>query len=204
MASIDNKPFWERAAKHYTLRQEESNKELYQQTIEHIEPYLTKDMKVLEIACGTGQFTFSLCDKVAYFEATDFSEKMINEAKKIRNNGITYSIQDATHLTYKDNYFDAILIANALHIMPDPATALNEINRVLKTNGLLIAPTFVFQGKINKKRLRLLEYVGFKTFFKWTSESYNEYILNHNFKVIENKVFIGKILPECLIIAKKN
>ncbi|HCC35314.1 MAG TPA: class I SAM-dependent methyltransferase, partial [Ruminococcaceae bacterium] len=31
---------------------------------------------------------------------------------------------------------------NALHIMPDPVKVLSNIKRVLKPNGLLIAPTY--------------------------------------------------------------
>lgn len=35
------------------------------------------------------------------------------------------------------------MIANALHIMPNPDKAISEICRVLKPNGVLFAPTFV-------------------------------------------------------------
>lgn len=41
-----------------------------------------------------------------------------------------------------DQTFDAVIISNALHIMPDPGLVLKNIRRVFKPNGLLIAPTF--------------------------------------------------------------
>lgn len=66
--------------------------------------------------------------------------------------------------------FDVVLIANALHIMPQPDEALKEIRRVLKPNGILIAPTFVYEGEINKVRLLVMEKIGFKTFYQWTSK----------------------------------
>ncbi len=51
--------------------------------------------------CGTGQLTFSLCDNVGYWEASDFSEKMIEETKKRNKKEIVkFSVQDATNLTY--------------------------------------------------------------------------------------------------------
>lgn len=204
MSTKDNKIFWERVAKFYTPLQERGNRKLYLQTIRHLTQYLTKDMRVLEIGSGTGQFTFVLYDRVAYYEATDFSEKMIQEAKKIRSEGIHYSVQDATKLTYSDESFSAVIIANVLHVMPDPAKALSEIYRVLKPNGLLIAPTFIYEGKMNKLRLWFLERVGFKTFHKWSSAGYTNYIRNQRFKIVEHLVFAGKLLPECLVIAKKN
>ena len=40
------------------------------------------DMEVLELACGTGQLSFDLAKYVRRYEATDFSEAMIEQAKK--------------------------------------------------------------------------------------------------------------------------
>ena len=203
MKQNDNKQFWERVAKLYTPLQEKGNKELYQQAIEYIKEHLSKDMNVLEIASGTGQFTFPLCDCVAQYEATDFSKKMINESKKIRSKGITYSVQDATQLTYNDNHFDAVIIANALHIMPNPSKALNEIYRVLKNDGIVIAPTFIYEGKMNKFRLWIMEKAGFKTFHKWTKQSYTTFIQQHHFEIIKSTVLNGNLLPECIVIARR-
>ena len=50
---------------------------------------------------------------------------------------------DATALPYADDSFDAVLIANALHVMPEPEKALREIDRVLRPGGILIAPNFM-------------------------------------------------------------
>lgn len=48
------------------------------------------------------------------------------------------------------------MIANALHIMPEPEKALGEIYRVLKDGGYLFAPTFVqFSDKKVGFRMKL-------------------------------------------------
>ena len=47
--------------------------------------------------------------------------------------------------------FDAAVISNALHIMPEPEKALAEIRRVLKPGGILIAPTFMAVGSISDR-----------------------------------------------------
>ena len=168
-----NKKFWERVAKLYTPMQERKNAKLYRELCKIISKSLDKNMQVLELACGTGQLTFPLCEKVASWEATDFSGKMIGEAKsRSSNSPVTFAIQDAMNLPYEDGRFDTVIIANALHIMPNPDKALTEIRRVLKTGGLLIAPTFVYDGKIDKIRIRIMELIGFYTFHKWKSNEY--------------------------------
>ena len=136
--------FWQKTAGIYTgfISQSVS---AYQKVCGRIVPYLTKKMDVLELACGTGQFSFPLASYVHQWEATDFSANMIAEARKrSKPSYLHFSVQDATNLPYAPDSFDAVVIANALHIMPDPDKALSEIRRVLKPGGLLIAPTFVW------------------------------------------------------------
>lgn len=202
---ITNKKFWEKVAKLYTPMQERRNRKLYQELCEIISKSLNKNMQVLELACGTGQLTFPLCNKVAGWQATDFSEKMIEEAKaraRASNLPVTFTVQDATSLPYEDGRFDTVVIANALHIMPNPDKALTEIRRVLKKGGLLIAPTFVYDGKVNKIRIWLMEMVGFHTFHKWKSDEYVEFVCKKGFNIIDSSVIVGEMLSECILICK--
>lgn len=201
---ITNKKFWEKVARLYTPMQERKNAKLYQELCGIISKSLHKNMQVLELACGTGQLTFPLCKKVASWEATDFSVKMIEEAKvRAGNLPVTFTVQDATNLPYEDGKFDAVVIANALHIMPNPLQALKEIHRVLKKGGLLIAPTFVYEGKINKVRIWMMEMVGFQTFHKWKSDEYIEFVCNEGFDLVDSYVVVGEMLPECILICRR-
>ena len=139
----DNKQFWQRWASCYGPLMQ-SSEPLYAAIAQQMQPHLTPEMNVLELACGSGQLSFRLSRLVRDWEATDFSPKMIAQAKlKPRGAGLHFSVQDATSLPYADETFDAVLIANALHIMPRPEKALAEIYRVLKPGGQLFAPTFV-------------------------------------------------------------
>ena len=202
---ITNKRFWEKVAKLYTPMQERKNAKLYGELCEIISKSLDKNMRVLELACGTGQLTLQLCKKVASWEATDFSEKMIEEAKtRASNLPVTFTVQDAANLTYEDGKFDTVIIANALHIMPNPEKALTEIRRVLKKDGLLIAPTFTYDGKINKLKIWLMERIGFHTFHKWKADEYVEFVCKKGFDIIDSSVIEGEMLPECILICKSD
>ena len=208
----NNKKFWDRFAKLYTPLQEKSNKKIYSYVIERCKKYINKETAVLELASGTGQFTFDLCKDAKSFTATDFSENMVNEGKKRsgellteeESKTVTFSVEDATNLSYKDESFDVVLIANALHIMPDPDSALKEIRRVLKKDGLLIAPTFVYEGKINRFRMWVISTAGFKTFHEWKKCDLEDFIKERGYSVIESEVVSGKPLPELCIVSKKN
>ena len=203
MKDNSNKHFWEKTAKIYTFSQEKSNKETYQILCEKLKHLFNKEQSVLELACGTGQLTTYLAEKSKNWIATDFSKNMVEETKKrINIKNVSFDVQDATNLTYENKKFDVVLIANALHIMPEPEKALKEIKRVLKEDGILIAPTFVYDGKINKMRLFLMEKIGFISFNKWKSKEYYDFIENNGFKVESEEVIKAKLLPECVLICK--
>lgn len=206
----NNKKFWDKVATLYTPLQEKSNRKIYDKIIERCDKYINKETSVLELASGTGQFTFSLCNKAKSYVATDFSSNMIEEIKKRsetilseeERKSVTFSVEDATNLPYEDKSFDCVLIANALHIMPDPRRALREIRRVLKDDGVLIAPTFVYEGKINKLRMFMLERAGFKTYNKWSKAELGLFLKANNFTIEEIDLIEGKPLPECFVVAK--
>lgn len=82
MQEPDNKTYWQKVSKLYAPFMK-SNSGLYKDICLRIRPYLSKDMNVLELACGTGQLSYPLSRQVRLWEATDFSEAMIAQAKNI-------------------------------------------------------------------------------------------------------------------------
>ncbi len=204
MKDITNKKFWQRFAKIYAPFMK-SSAPLYNEICDKIKSKLNKNMNVLELACATGQLSFTLSDYVKSYEATDFSQAMITEAKKkSRNSKLHFSVQDATDLPYSNASFDAVIISNALHIMPYPEKALSEIKRVLKNDGILFAPTFI-HGKSGGYRIKikLMELVGFHTYSKWSEETFTKFIIQNGFKP-QNRMIIGDSLaPLCYMECTK-
>ena len=201
----DNKQFWQRVASLYSPFMEKGNGRLYDDICAEISSKLRKNMNVLELACGSGQLTFRLADQVERWEATDFSPNMISEAQKqFVPANLHFDLQDATDLPYADGSFDAVVIANALHIMPEPDKAMAEICRVLKNGGALYAPTFVHgEGAGYHIRIKLMNLIGFKTYSKWSAEEFEKYIEKHGFQVEVMTVIGSTLTPLCCLIAKK-
>lgn len=150
-------------------------------------------MVVLELACGTGILSAQLAGSVKMLEATDFSEEMIKQAKqKCHSSRLRFSVQDAANLSYAPGTFDAVVISNALHIMPEPEKALAEIRRVLKPGGILIAPTFTAAGSLSGRiKIRIMELSGFKVFHKWTPKGYLDFLKKNGFKITHGRILGG-------------
>lgn len=73
--------FWQKMARRYAVIMGRSAP-LYSEICGRIRPRLTREMNVLEPACGTGQLSVPLSPHVRLWEATDFSPNMIAEAKR--------------------------------------------------------------------------------------------------------------------------
>lgn len=200
----NNISYWQKVAGFYASFMKK-NEKMYEEICREIEPELNRKMNVLELACGSGQLSFPLAPKVGHWEATDFSNQMIAEAKKkMKSSKLYFSVQDATNLPYADNIFDAVMIANALHIMPEPEKALHEIYRVLKNQGYLFAPTFVqLPERKRGLRMRFLELTGFKTYHKWNEGELISFISENRF-VIQKHRLIDGFQPLCCVVARKN
>lgn len=133
-----NKKIWDLYAPIYN-RAMKADRKIYSYMYKRI-PEKIRDKEVLEIATGPGFLAKHVAPYAKTMIATDYSDGMISEAKKGGYpQNLRLEVADAMALPYPDGSFDVVLIANALHIVPDPEKVLVEINRVLRKDGLLIA-----------------------------------------------------------------
>ncbi|MGP1526805.1 MAG: class I SAM-dependent methyltransferase [Bacteroidales bacterium] len=204
MKDKSNKKFWDKVAKLYAPLMGK-NKLFYKEICENVRYHLNNDMDVLELACGSGQLSFELFKYTKSWLGTDFSERMILEARKRGNyERLKFDVADATSLSFEDQKFDCIVIANALHIMPNPEEVMLEINRVLKLGGILCAPTFLWtEGKSKKIMKMLMSIAGFKMYKEWNKEQFSDFIEGYGFAVVEMNLVYGGIAPVGVMIAKK-
>lgn len=179
-------PIYERAMK--------SQKSIYDYIYKEISAAASGKI-VLELATGPGMIAKHIASSAKSVTATDFAPKMIEAAKKgsVPDN-VSFEVADATNLRYQNDSFDLVVIANALHIIPEPEKALAEIDRVLKANGTLIAPNFIEREK-GKKNLwqKILSLVGIKFAHEWTKEEYKNFLSDHGWQVTKSHVCKGRI-----------
>ena len=181
--------FWDKNAGRYD-RFMRKDAAAYERLYELLRP-VVRHRTVLELAAGTGLIAKNIVNSAAHIEATDASPEMIAEAKRDnRSAKLHFSVQDMFHLPYADGSFEVIIVANALHIVPEPEKALSEIRRVLKDDGVLIAPTFTHAGTSfsGKARAFFMKRVGFPLHSKWTSEEYLRFLRQNGWAVRKSAV----------------
>lgn len=180
-----------------------SDRKMYQFMYNRI-PKVIKDKDVLEIAAGPGLLAKHVADAAHTMVATDYSEGMMKEARKgTYPKNLTFEAADAASLPYADDSFDVVLIANALHVMPEPEKALKEIDRVLKDKGILIAPNFVNHrgGFISRLWSGILKIAGISFEHQWTTDGYCEFLEQNGWKIKncrELKARIALAYVECV------
>ena len=185
----EHKNFWDKNAGRYD-RFMRKDRAAYDEMYELIRP-LVRRKTVLELATGTGLIAKSIVNAAARIEATDASVEMIAEAKRDNQSAKLYfSVQDMFRLPYADESFEVVIVSNALHIVPQPEKALAEIHRVLKDDGVLIAPTFTHAENsfFGNSKAFFLKLAGFPLYSKWTSEEYLRFLRQNGWAVRKSVV----------------
>ena len=181
--------FWDKNAGRYD-RFMRKDAAAYDRLYELLRP-VVRQKTVLELATGTGLIAKHIVRYADHIEATDASQKMIEQAKQgVKSAKLYFSVQDMFHLPYADQSFDVVIVVNALHIVPEPEKALSEIRRVLKDDGVLVAPTFTHAdnavfGKVKAFFMRL---AGFPLHSKWTSHEYLAFLRENGWTVQKSTV----------------
>ena len=185
----EHKNFWDKNAGRYD-RFMRKDRTAYEEMYELIRP-VVKAKTVLELATGTGLIAKHIVNAAAHIEATDASAEMIAEAKRDnRSAKLHFSVQDMFCLPYVEESFDVVIVSNALHIVPQPEKALQEIKRVMKDDGVFIAPTFTHAGNSfsGKVRAFFMQLAGFPLHSRWTSEEYLRFLRQNGWAVRKSAV----------------
>lgn len=105
--------------------------------------WLNPDPKweALDIATGGGHVAKTLSPHVAKVVATDLTREMLtNTAQHLKPtcSNMVFVVADAENLPFLDASFDVVTCRIAPHHFPRPQKFIEEIQRVLKTDGLFL------------------------------------------------------------------
>ena len=146
--------FWDNVAWVYDAFANVINKKANKALCAAVEGLISPSDDALECACGTGLLTGVIAPRCKSLIATDFSAKMLKRAEKKYKKyvNIRFEQADILRLSYPSERFDTVVAANVIHLLDEPYQALHELERVCKSSGNIIIPTYMTQtdkGKTN-------------------------------------------------------
>ena len=104
---------------------------------------LLPGQKILDIGTGTGiliPFLLKAVGPTGQISAIDYAEKMVKicKSKYAHLPNVTFTVQQVEKLDFPSQTFDAVTCFGLFPHIENKEEALQQINRVLKTNGKLI------------------------------------------------------------------
>lgn len=103
-----------------------------------------RGMQVLDVGCGTGNFTFKLARMGCAVTGVDVSERMLETAtRKARQGGLALPLYraDAAHMPFASGSFDAVLSMAAFEFIENPQAVYSQMKRVVKPGGVVVIGT---------------------------------------------------------------
>lgn len=170
--------------------------------------HIPKKGKALDQGCGTGFYTIML-DRMGYkVTGLDFSEILLREAQKNRDRfkGHFKLVKgDIRNMPFKDKSFDIIISGGIVEHVKETDKALDELQRTLKTGGILLINVPQRVGiftiaKLLQQSLGLWT-IGYEKSF--TIQRFKKLLVKRGFEIkafyledigIGKRPFIGKIL----------
>lgn len=135
--------FWDRVAVRYAQRKI-GDEAAYAATLDRVRHWLSPQMSVLELGCGTGSTALRLAGAAGRIHATDASGEMIRIARaKAAEQGVaTVRFAQATlSEAGAGARFDIVMAFNLLHLLDDLPAGLASVRQSLPEGGLFVSKT---------------------------------------------------------------
>lgn len=147
--------------------------------------------KVLEVGCGPGFLSLELQSMGFNLTAIDRDPRAVEYAKK---RGVASVIpMDASQTSFKDEAFDAVIFSDVLEHIPNQSAFLNEIHRILKSDGRII-----FSVPAEKK-LWSRHDISLGHYRRYSRQDVVTLLENHGFRIRKLRYWNSFLYPLILI-----
>ncbi len=136
---------------------------VHRKTIKFLENEIEKGQRILDCACGTGNFLNKIKEKLSVY-GIDESSKMIEIAEKKVKEGF-FKTEKAEENSFLNDYFDLISIIDAFYYFQNKERVIKECRRVLKKEGFLFIFTPSFDNFIERFFFGPFASISSKLFF---------------------------------------
>lgn len=198
--------FWDKVSGIYDLIETVYNGKVYRGLGEKVAEEIGPEDVVLECACGTGAISRHIAPKCRRLMATDFSVGMLKQAARNCRayDNVRFRRADMTKLNCRDGRFDKVVAGNVIHLLDDPRAALKELERVCKTGGKIIVPTYINASEgVNKKAVRLLEKAGANFKRQFDFRSYQQFFADAGYVNVSYFVVEGRMPCAVAVLTKQ-
>lgn len=110
-------------------------------------------MKVLDVACGSGNLAILAAQKGAGVTGIDIADNLIESARKraeAAGLNIKFEVGDAEAMPYADDSFDVVMTMFGAMFAPRPDVAASELIRVCKPGGTIAMANWTPDGHAGK------------------------------------------------------
>jgi ubiquinone/menaquinone biosynthesis C-methylase UbiE len=119
---------------------------------------------LLDVACGAGYFLKRYAHHVKSFAGLDYSEVMVDMAKKKHKKRIAAGTAEivfgeASQLPWEDNRFSVVTSMGSFMAFPKPLESLREMHRVLRPGGRAVV-SIEYNAEDGKDRSNYIEKYG--------------------------------------------
>jgi len=143
--------FWDRHAKGYAKRPV-ADATAYQRKLKLTQYYLSPDLEVLELGCGTGTTALIHAPFVKHITGIDISGNMIEiarakaESGKVKN--VTFQQSSVDSLETPDASYDIVMGHSILHLLENKEAVISRVHRMLKPGGVFVSSTACLGGRM--------------------------------------------------------
>ncbi|MDQ8739030.1 methyltransferase domain-containing protein [Paenibacillus sp. LHD-38] len=109
--------------------------QITQRLINHLQVF--DNSRVLDVACGTGNYTIALSQLCLKMTGTDISEEMLKNARE-KSNHVIWDKADVNNLPYQEEEFSGATCILAIHHFENLYKAFQQVYRVIGKGRFVI------------------------------------------------------------------